>query len=254
MKRILGKDIRKVFLMIFCVGFILTSYIIDNNNQIIAKELSKVEETKIEEKVEPTLQEVVPLQTTIDSQPHSTITGNSIQISNVLDSPLMKDTTGENYYLNHNEQGDYDGRGVPYIDYRTNFYTRKTLIYAHSMTDGNGPFQILQSYHNNKDFYDKNRYITINYEGYTYTYEIFSVYVSTADSENSEGLEYFHNVYYDNNSWAETIQKYKNNSEYETGVTVNSNDKILILQTCSMDLNYLEHYYRYNLLVMGKLV
>ena len=50
------------------------------------------------------------------------------------------------------------------------------------------------------------------------------------------------------------IQKYKNNSEYDTGVSVSSNDKILILQTCSMDPNYYEQYYRYNLLIMGKLV
>ena len=34
----------------------------------------------------------------------------------------------------------------------------------------------------------------------------------------------------------------------------NSNDKIIILQTCSMDPNYYEKYYRYNLLIMGKLI
>ena len=182
------------------------------------------------------------------------IVGNRIRIGGILDSPLMTDSTGEHFYLNHNIYGDYDGLGVPYTDFRTDFTTRKTIIYAHSSTMGNGPFQALQNYHNNKWFYDNNRYITIDYNGNHYTYEIFSVYVSVAENDRSEGLEYFYNMNYSDRSWGERIQWYKDNSEYDTGVSVNSSDKILILQTCSMDPNYYEKYYRYNLLVMGKLI
>ena len=182
------------------------------------------------------------------------VVGNRIRIGNVLDKPLMTDTTGDHFYLNHNIYGEYDGLGVPYTDFRTDFTTRKTIIYAHSSTMGNGPFQALQNYHNNKWFYDNNRYISIDYNGNHYTYEIFSVYVSLADNDHSEGLEYFYNMNYNDASWGERIEWYKNNSEYDTGVTVSSSDKILILQTCSMDPNYYERYYRYNLLIMGKLV
>ena len=59
---------------------------------------------------------------------------------------------------------------------------------------------------------------------------------------------------YSDKEWAEEIQKYKNNSEYDTGVEVSASDKIVILQTCSMDPNYYEKYYRFNQLVMGKLI
>ncbi len=183
----------------------------------------------------------------------NTISGNSIRVGGRI-KPLMKDYNGDHFYLTHNANGVYDGNGLPYIDYRTDFNTQKTLIYAHSSKSGNGPFQMLQNYHNNPSFYNNNRYITVNYNGVTYNYLIFSVYVSLADSEESEGLEYFHNIYYDSASWEYTLNKYKSRSEYDTGVSVNSNDKILILQTCSMDNNYYERYYRYNLLVMGKLV
>lgn len=183
----------------------------------------------------------------------SGISGNSIIINNQLYSSLMYDN-GSNFYLDHDMYGNYDGRGVPYIDYRTNFNTRKTIIYAHSSPGGNGPFQVLQNYHYNPGYYYNNRYITINYEGNSYTYEIFSVYVSVADNDYSDGLEYYYRTNYDDEDWAEAIQRYRNNSEYDTGVSVSSSDKILILQTCSMDPNYYERYYRYNLLVMGKLV
>ncbi len=167
---------------------------------------------------------------------------------------LMKDELGNHYYLNHNLRGEDDGIGVPYIDFRHDFTERKTIIYSHSSMQGNGQFQRLQNYHNNPGFYSNNRYITVNYKGETYNYEIFSVYVSVADSEESEGLEYFHKNYYTDSDWEKTIQKYRNNSEYDTGVSVSGNDKILILQTCSMDPNYYQKYYRYNLLVMGRLI
>ena len=167
---------------------------------------------------------------------------------------LMKDENGDHYYLNHNLKGVEDGVGVPYIDFRHDFTDHKTIIYSHSSMQGNGQFQGLQNYHNNPGFYSNHRYITVNYQGEVHTYEILSVYVSVADSEESEGLEYFHKNYYTQTDWENTIQKYRNNSEYDTGVSVDGNDKILILQTCSMDPNYYQKYYRYNLLIMGKLV
>ena len=180
--------------------------------------------------------------------------GNYIKIDGILNKNLMKDESGEQFYLNHNMNGVYDGVGVPYIDFRNDFSGRKTIIYSHSSKSGNGPFQVLQNYHNNYGFYQNHRYITVQYNGVEYLYEIFSVYVSTADSEQSEGLEYFHRMDYSDSEWEYRVNWYKNNSEYDTGVSVSSNDKILILQTCCMDPIYYEQYYRYNLVVMAKLI
>jgi len=180
--------------------------------------------------------------------------GNYIKIDGILNKNLMKDESGEHFYLNHNMNGVYDGVGVPYIDFRNDFSGRKTIIYSHSSKSGNGPFQVLQNYHNNYGFYQNHRYITVQYNGVEYLYEIFSVYVSTADSEQSEGLEYFHRMDYSDSEWEYRVNWYKNNSEYDTGVSVSSNDKILILQTCCMDPIYYEQYYRYNLVVMAKLI
>lgn len=226
------------------------------NKRVVKQEIEveKVEEQTNEPVIEEVkqIEEVSPPQEVTPVVEQPIITGNMISIPNILQDHLMKDNDGTHFYLNHNLDGIYDGRGVPYIDYRTDFNTRKTIIYSHSSLDGNGPFQVLQNYHNNKSFYDNNRFITISYEGNTYQYEIFSVYVSLADSEESEGLEYFHRMTYSDTTWEETIQNYKNHSEYETGVSVSANDKIIILQTCSMDPNYYEQYYRYNLLIMAK--
>ena len=219
--------------------------------------LKKDEEEVVQEEVNEVVEEENTSQrvSTVPVVANETlISGNTIRVGGVLYNHLMYDTNADNFYLNHDLNGNYDGRGVPYVDFRNDFTGRKTIVYSHSSTYGNGPFQALQNYHNNPGFYSGNRYITIQYDGNVYTYEIFSVYVSLADNEESEGLEYFRNMDYSNSEWAETIQRYKNNSEYDTGVSVSASDKIIILQTCSMDPNYYEKYYRYNLLIMGKLV
>ncbi len=180
------------------------------------------------------------------------ISGNSIRVASIYNH--LMDDDGSYFYLDHNLNGNYDGKGVPFIDFRNDFTGRKTIVYAHSNMSGTAPFNGLQNYHNNPSYYQNNRYITVNYNGNTYTYEIFSVYVSTATDEYSDGLEYYYRMNYSDSEWNNVIQNYKNHSEYETGVSVDGNDKIIILQTCSMDLNYYEKYYRYNLLVMGKLI
>ena len=190
--------------------------------------------------------------TTYSEPEENIIQGNSIRVASIYNH-LMNDD-GSYYYLNHGLDGTENGIGVPFIDQRTDFGGRKTIIYAHSSMAGNGPFNALQNYHYNKNYYDNNKYITINYNGNTYTYEIFSVYVSVANNEEDQGLEYYHNMYYSDSDWENTINWYKSNSDYDTGVSVNGNDKILILQTCSMDPNYYEKYYRYNLVIMGKLI
>ena len=223
--------------------------------EVIEEEIPETQnEEVIIEPVQVTNYEQVPVSQPEQHIEQPQITGDRIEISGILLNHLMTDTTGENFYLNHNINGELDNIGVPYIDFRTNFKGRKTIIYSHSSKQGNGPFQVLQNYHNNKYFYEQHPIITINYNNYTYNYQIFSVYVSVADSEESEGLEYYHRMIYSDDEWEQTINKYKNNSDYDTGVQVNRNDKIIILQTCSMDPLYYKNYYRYNLVVMGKLI
>lgn len=234
------------------------TYINDNGIVILKEEKKEVQkENKTEEKQEPVINQPISNNPNINVRQEVNNTpqvgSNNINIPGVLTKTIVKDD-GSYYYLDRNINGVYDGLGVPFIDSRNNFNTRKTIIYAHSSPRGNGPFQALQNYHNNKAYYDAHRYITINYEGNQYNYLIFSVYVSLANSEEEEGLEYFQNMSYSDEEWNSAINRYKSHSEYETGVSVNSSDKILILQTCSMDPAYYEKYYRYNLLIMGKLV
>lgn len=261
MKR-LGKLV-SIFMILSClVGItnVSAEYIHKFDNKKIetavlnhVKKSEELEQEEQKKKEEEQKQQEIQVQRTNEVYTPQ-VSGNNITIPGVLTKDLMKDYEGSFSYINHDKYGNYDPNGVPFIDFRNNFQTRKTIIYAHSNMNGNGPFQALQNYHNNPGYFNNHRYITINFDGNTYTYEIFSVYVSTANSDDDYGLEYFYTMNYSDDAWNSKIQEYKNNSEYDTGVSVSGNDKILILQTCSMDLNYYEKYYRYNLLIMAKLV
>ncbi len=183
--------------------------------------------------------------------------GKEIGSISISGGNFKKDLVSDNgsyYYLDHTLAGKKNNRGVPFIDYRHDFTDRKTIIYSHSAKDGSAPFNYLQNYNGNQSFYNAHKYIYVTYGGKTYTYLIFSAYISIANDDYDEGLEYYRVNYYTDSEWATKIQEYKNNSDYDTGVSVSASDKILILQTCSMDKRYYEKYYRYNQLVMGKLI
>ena len=96
--------------------------------------------------------------------------GDHIAIDHVLYKNLMKDVNADHFYLNHNINGVYDGLGVPYIDFRNDFSGRKTIIYAHSTLAGNGPFQVLQNYHYNPNYFANHRMIQVTYQGISYQY------------------------------------------------------------------------------------
>ena len=75
----------------------------------------------------------------------------------------------------------YDSYGAIYADYRSDLdNSKKILIYGHSSSKKEVPFNILENYEN-KDYYNKNKYITLETKTNTYRYEIFSVYIETSD-------------------------------------------------------------------------
>lgn len=264
----MDKILRKINSILFLLLIIFTSFLPleTHSSAIVNKQIvDNIDNIKKEEEIKPKKEEVVVSNNTYLSSNNnyeesnsnnitlpSSVKGN-ISISNSDFNSYLTLDDSSYYYLNHDIYGNPSSSGSLMVDFRSNFNGRKTIIYGHSLLDGSGPFNYLQNYHNNYGFYNNHKYIYVNYGGINYTYLIFSVYVQTATSDYDEGLEYFYNIDYDSpEEYQYALDDYKSKSEYDTSVNVNSNDKILILQTCSTDMNYYEKYYRYNLLIMAK--
>lgn len=170
-----------------------------------------------------------------------------LTINNADYSTVVTQTNDNSYYLNHSVTKEKDRLGTPFLDYRIDINnTRKLLIFAHNSRYRSMPFEILENYYD-KSYYDEHKYLTLTTEEKTNTYEIFSVYVEVED------FDYYDLNFSSNKAWLKHLTKLKNNSMYDTGVEINENDNIIILQTCSTLSKYSSYKHKF-LVVIGKLV
>ncbi len=158
-----------------------------------------------------------------------------------IDEAVLKYKDND-YYLHHDNYGNYEINGSIFLDHRINLEDRKVLIFGHSSIYEDIPFNELEKYYD-YDFYKNHKYITLSTLDDEYKYEIFSVYVETYDFT-------YMNLKIDDDKYNNDLKKYKDNSIYDTGVKVSDNDEVIILQTCSNDNKYKGR--KKYLLVIGK--
>ena len=170
------------------------------------------------------------------------IVGNILIDGTDINEAILKYKDND-YYLHHDNYGNYEINGSIFLDHRISLDDRKVLIFGHSSIYEKIPFNELEEYYN-YEFYKNHKYIKVITEKEEYTYLIFSVYVETYDFT-------YMNLKIDDDTYNSNLYTYKDNSLYDTGVDINDNDEIIILQTCSNDNKY-KNYKRKFLLVIGK--
>ena len=149
------------------------------------------------------------------------------------------------YYLNHTENKKSSFMGALFLDFRVNIdFSKKLLIYGHNSSKVNMPFKILDNYYS-RDYYLEHPYVQIVTNNETKLFKIYSVYVETED------FSYMKTDFKNDIEWYKHISNFKNKSLYDTGVDININDKILILQTCSTHKDYKKYKDKF-LLVIAK--
>ncbi len=149
-----------------------------------------------------------------------------------IDNVVLQSSDNE-FYLKRNAYKRYSALGSIFLDYRTDIKDSKQInIYGHNSHYYDIPFSRLDAYLS-YDFYEDNKYIYLETENGLYTYEIFAVY--GIYRENNEHML----VDFDDcEEWNDHFNSMKNKSIYDTGVSVNGNDTVLVLQTCLYDTSY----------------
>lgn len=147
------------------------------------------------------------------------------------------------YYLNHTPDKKENFMGSIYLDYRVDIDSSpKLLIYGHNSSNIEMPFKILEEFYD-RDYYDNHKYVWVTTSNTKKKYEIFSVYVETSDFT-------YMNINFDSKEeWLSHLKKLQNNSMYDTGVNISSDDEILILQTCSTHKDYSNYQKKYLLII-----
>lgn len=137
----------------------------------------------------------------------------------------------ENYYLDHSIHKEYLFAGTIYSQplNKTDFSDPVTVLYGHNMLNGS-MFGDLHKYED-KDFFNKNKYIYIYTKGHILTYEVFAA----SDFDNRHLLRCFD--FSDKQVFSDYVNQIFNlntfNANIRKGVKITDKDKLLVLSTCS---------------------
>ena len=151
----------------------------------------------------------------------------------IIDYPVMRSGPDreENFYLNHNSEGKPHRAGAIYMQKLNDaeLSDPNTVLYGHDMANGS-MFSWLHQFRK-KDFFDKNRTITVYTPGHILTYEIYSAFVydnrhilNSFDFSNKDDYAAF---------LRQTLNPTSMRKQVREGVSVTTNARIITLSTCT---------------------
>lgn len=150
-----------------------------------------------------------------------------LEIPNVFNIFITKANDNE-YYLNHSINKKNDIVGTEFMDYRVDPTSKQVNIYGHNSKTYNTSFKKLENYLD-KDFFLNNQYIILQHDNDHRIYKIF------AFKEVSNNFEHMI-INVSDDEFVSHIDTLKQDAIYQTDVDYNSSSNIIILQTCSYNV------------------
>lgn len=130
------------------------------------------------------------------------------------------------YYLNRTFENEKNNAGAIFMDFlnRKDYTDYNTIIYGHNMRNGT-MFGTLKSLLNDQETIKENPYFYIFTEEKAYMYEIFAVYLTTANSKTYDLID-------SEESRKELLEFIKETTVYQSDKEVTIDDRIVTLSTC----------------------
>ena len=147
----------------------------------------------------------------------------------VIYEPVVQAPDNE-YYVRKNIKKEYANAGIPFVSADGNIDSKNVVIYGHSSKWDNIIFTPLMNYVN-QSYYKEHPTFQFITEDETRTYQIFEVMNIDLNNLN-DSLEFTQDSWDSNNAFNAFISDSINRELYKTGVTVDSEDKIMTLVTC----------------------
>ncbi len=146
------------------------------------------------------------------------------------------------YYLYRMFNGEYNGKGSLFIDFRCEkpFRDFNTIIYGHRMKDGSMFHDLIE--YRDKSYYEKHKIMQLTTPKKKYDVHVFAVVTIPADSD------LYRSSFRSDVEKENYLQQILAKNETEMGVSVSSEDHIVMLSTCTYE------YDDARLVVYGKLV
>ncbi|MCM1215204.1 MAG: class B sortase [Lachnospiraceae bacterium] len=157
-----------------------------------------------------------------------------IQIEDTnINYPVMHTPDNPDFYLKHGFDKGYTDYGCPYVQENCDVQlpTDNVIIYGHHMKNGTmfADLEKLKS----EDFYKEHKTISFNTLTDKCEYEIIAVFKTFVYSDSPESFKYYRFVNAETpQDFSAFIEKCKELSLYDTGVSAEYGDKLITLSTC----------------------
>ena len=154
----------------------------------------------------------------------------------VISYPVVHTPDRPNFYLRKNFYGDYATCGTLYVRESCDVFepSDNVTIYGHNMANGT-MFADLHKYEK-QEFWEENRYIHFDTLYEYHTYEIFAVFVSSADMSIGYPYHIF-DVADSAEDYDAHIEKLLSLALYDTGIKPQYGEKIITLSTCDKSID-----------------
>lgn len=137
------------------------------------------------------------------------------------------------YYVRRDLEDNKAAAGATFIDCNGSLTSENTVIYGHSSTKRNIIFTPLMEYKSH-DYFTSYPSFTLETEKSTDTYLIFSVFIYDTEDE-SQAPDFVTANWEEQTDKSYYLVSLKERSMYETGVSVDSSDKLVTLVTCDTE-------------------
>ncbi len=162
----------------------------------------------------------------------------------VIDYPVLwEQDDNENYqfYLNHNYKKDYSAYGSIFLDYRctTGTDSKNVVLHGHHMNDGSMFGNLLKygTTSGDLDFYKSAPVIYFDTPDGDGVYKIISVFKTNSLSSQGEFFNYMIGNFNSDSEFMNFVYNIKVRSLFNCPVTVNEDDTLLTLSTCSYEFS-----------------
>lgn len=161
-----------------------------------------------------------------------------IKIPNTrIDFPVMQaNKENPDFYLSHDCKDQYSKFGSIYADAQSPVSEpnqKSIILYGHTLNSGR-MFTDLKKY-KSFNFYKANPVFTFNTVNSSQRWKIISVFLTNTLSQQGVPFNYIRTEFKDNNDYLNFVYQLRIRSLYNTGVSFEAKDKLVLLSTCSSE-------------------
>lgn len=157
-----------------------------------------------------------------------------IQIADTnINYPVMHTPDNPDFYLKHSFDKEYSDYGCPYVQENCDVQkpSDNLIIYGHHMKNGS-MFADLEKF-KSQDFWQEHKTISFSTVTDRYEYEIVAVFKTVVYTDSPDSFKYYYFVDAETpEDFSAFVEKCKELSLYDTGVSAEYGDKLITLSTC----------------------